>query len=143
MNYDVDYFIDKFQRIPEELWITGSYCGDGRGCAFVHCGIDWRKGIVNPGKPEAQALCDLFSVALEQSVITINDGADSRYQQPTPKQRILAALRDIKAKQEAEKPKADVIVGGPEVETPKPKERIVYVTVDAAVRELQQTIGEN
>lgn len=54
-QYTPQYFIDKFEAIPEENWCISS----------------------------------------------VNDGLDERYQQPTPKQRILAALRDIQKEQEA------------------------------------------
>jgi hypothetical protein len=36
--YDVDYFIDKFEKIPEELWcISIRHDGGGRSCAYGHC----------------------------------------------------------------------------------------------------------
>jgi hypothetical protein len=35
-------------------------------------------------------------------ITRINDACDDNYKQPTPKQRILAALHDIKKKQSAE-----------------------------------------
>jgi hypothetical protein len=87
--YDVDYFIRKFEAIPEELWCIGQYTdGEGRYCALGWCR---RSGDENGYAEE---------VALERIspffVPDVNDGHDERYQQPTPKQRVLAALRDIK-----------------------------------------------
>ncbi len=87
--YDVDYFIRKFEAIPEEQWCTRQYTDDeGRHCALGWCrGFDGEYGYAE-------------EVALERIapffVPDVNDGNDVRYQQPTPKQRVLAALRDIK-----------------------------------------------
>jgi len=120
-TYTVDYFIDKFSKIPEDMWCVKTL-GDmsGSHCALGHCDFG------NTGVPkEALALQKLLK-PLENSHCRIwttpwiNDGLYPSYQQPTPKQRILAALNDIKKMQEPV------------------KERIVYVTVDESVRELQQ-----
>lgn len=90
MNYDVDYFLNKFEAIPEEKWKTNSWkdSGDGRMCAHGHCGR---------GKDALSQESLSLNRILGFKVIAINDGWDERYQQPTPKQRILAALMDIKA----------------------------------------------
>ena len=93
MNYDVDYFITKFEAIPEELWMIEYFeevQKDGRitRCALGHCGAS----DANYSE-EAKTL----NLLLNYLVAGINDGANDRYQQPTPKQRILAALRDVKA----------------------------------------------
>lgn len=38
MTYDVSYFIEKFSKIPEELWKTGSFGFDEKiACAKGHC----------------------------------------------------------------------------------------------------------
>lgn len=95
MTYDKAYFIAKFEAIPEGMWRTGSY-GEGLShCALGHCGV-WSRET-----PEADALVRLFEpehdmIGHASSVAaSINDGQDNRYQQPTPKQRILAALHDL------------------------------------------------
>src|SRR5689334_15882823 len=102
-TYDVNYFIDKFSAIPEEdigIGSTESHCG------YYHCG--YRHDYFGD---EAYALTNLFAILnpledLRQMIFTrINDGCDRRYQQPTPKQRILAALYDIKTMQNTEPPK--------------------------------------
>jgi hypothetical protein len=91
MKYDVDYFIRKFAAIPEDNWYTHEYTNnDGtKMCALGHCGSRQDEDDTS----QSNALRDI----LEHCVGSINDGSDSRYQQPTPKQRILAALNDIKA----------------------------------------------
>lgn len=106
MKYDVDYFIAKFEAIPEDLWMAGDFTDGVRCCAFGHCG---EKGWTNPLTQESTCLSSL----LEGEVARINDGNDDKYPQPTPKQRILAALRDL-----------------------KPRERIVYVAVNMPEPEL-------
>ncbi len=86
MTYDVDYFIAKFEAIPEELWCVDAYTKGRKHCARGFCGEtsdkETREGI-----------------ALEKLIrwpAMINDGGRSNYKQPTPKQRILAALYDVK-----------------------------------------------
>jgi hypothetical protein len=37
--YDVDYFIKKFEAIPEDKWIMGSFFFNSRSCALGHCGM--------------------------------------------------------------------------------------------------------
>lgn len=92
------YFIEKFEAIPEEKWTVGEYEDGGRCCALGHCGV--RAG--HPLTPEEDALTMLFLKADAENTLIVsrvNDGFDPRYPQPTPKQRILAALRDIAAKE--------------------------------------------
>jgi hypothetical protein len=87
--YNAQYFIDKFSTIPEEKWCTGKFEDEhGRHCALGHCGA--RKSFVRT--EEANALSALIWP------MSINDGDADDYQQPTPKQRILAALEDAKKK---------------------------------------------
>ncbi len=82
--YTPAYFIAKFEAIPDELWCVNHYAGPGGShCAIGHC-----EGIHSA---EADALRGL----LPTPAAGINDGNSSKYQQPTPKARILAALRDL------------------------------------------------
>lgn len=121
-NYDVDYFIRKFEAIPELLWCIDALEDDqGRRCALGHCYGTQMDGCTS----ESMALCAVIFIG-HGSVPDINNGEDPRYQQPTPKQRILAALRDIKAKQYAEQKLKETLT----------KDRIVYVACDAEVRKL-------
>lgn len=111
--YDVNYFINKFEAIPEEKWLPNQF-----GCAYTHCG-QYGEGY----KDEAPALSKLFETLhplsknqikrdIEGSryhgwswlVAVINDNNcmnDTPYKQPTPKQRILAALYDIRDSENA------------------------------------------
>jgi hypothetical protein len=92
-KYTVDYFIEKFEGIPSAKWCTDAYIDpDGRCCAIGHCGQ--RRAFHRTA--EAKALANLFSRHIAYSVPHVND---VEYMgKPTPKQRVLAALRDIKAK---------------------------------------------
>ena len=95
MKHTVDYFITKFESIPEELWNTdGNYVNEFSPeckCALGHCGLD--------GTSEAKSLISLFCLlnGADRSIPDVNDGVMRiSYKQPTAKQRILAALKDIK-----------------------------------------------
>jgi len=122
MNYDVNYFIKKFEAIPEDLWLVGSLMNDkGQRCAQGHCGIQTNSftSKIYIGNPEADSLIEMFGrldITIREgqkpkkaseygkkynfNVTYVNDGDCDQYQQPTPKQRILAALYDIKKMQE-------------------------------------------
>jgi len=93
-EYTVDYFIKKFEAIPEENWISGRYLSTDGYCALGHCG-ERRWGFT----PESLALVDLF-FDYELAVASVNDGNSYMFPQPTPKQRVLAACRYIKALQD-------------------------------------------
>lgn len=89
MTYDKAYFIAKFEAIPDEQWCVGvSYDKQERRCASGHCSVLGG---------EFNALNRLFPTVGFRKILpaVINDGEDPRYQQPTPKARILAALRDL------------------------------------------------
>lgn len=93
MQYDVDYFIRKFEAIPEEMWCTHlRYGGGGTHCALGHI----EASSTNSGKEEFEFKMLMQGNQTSLTVVRINNGDDGRYQQPTPKQRILAALYDIK-----------------------------------------------
>lgn len=92
---NIDHFIKKFEAIPDDLWTVDVYrASSGRHCALGHCGESFTVGITD----ESRALENLFS-DLNVPVSSVNDGKDSRFQQPTPKQRILAALNYLKNEQ--------------------------------------------
>lgn len=94
--YTVEHFIQKFEAIPEDSWCVGQFkTNDGKHCALGHCAV--YDGFISDS-PEAIALCHIFME--KQGILDttgINDGKDPRYQQNNPKERILAALRDVKA----------------------------------------------
>ncbi len=86
-NYDVDYFIKKFEAIPDERWTVGQYHLKGACCALGHCGaLD--------GSPSEEA--DALDSLLHGCTVTINDNIDGKLMERTPAARILAALRRVK-----------------------------------------------
>ena len=86
--------------IPDERWQVGSYgTYGGRCCAVGHLGLADR--MPHDGDPMGdmrrtvkEAAVGLLGVALT----AINDGRDPRFQQPTPKARVLAALDECISK---------------------------------------------
>lgn len=93
--YNVDYFLNKFDAIPDDQWTTGLYqsvLGD-QCCALGHCGM--RVGITNV---ESSTLERIFKTHLNFHVAHINDGAPEFADLgSTPKERIMNALILIKA----------------------------------------------
>lgn len=115
--YDVNYFIKKFEAIPEDKWIVGSLFSGDKMCAAGHCGVRANDNFECLENKEALSLIDLLlTVTITQisdiryysiifkTVALVNDGDCKEYQQPTPKQRILAALYDIKKMIEVQNP---------------------------------------
>lgn len=90
MIRDVDSLIKKFEAIPENRWIIGSFCSPEGKCALGHLGF----GDITTYNMHIDTIRYLFSVA---EIVEINDGSDRRYPQATPKQRILAAIEDARA----------------------------------------------
>lgn len=136
MIYDVDYFIKKFESIPEDKWRTHMLEDErGRKCANGLCGVTSELSCTI----ESLSLKEVFSCLrltrtsgcrmdedfndYSVKVEYINDGITNEYQQPTPKQRILAALYDIKKMQNKD------------IESVEKCERIVYVSVPVTITE--------
>lgn len=121
MVYDVDYFIKKFQAIPEGKWAERFFDIDDKYCANGHCGM--REANCDETH-EAIALAAILSPLkkdhwetfggdpIYEVTANINDGETLEYPQPTPKQRILAALHDIKAMQQPKPEVKDIDTGG-------------------------------
>lgn len=138
--YNVDYFIKKFQVIPEDKWAVGTRANEmGARCALGWCypthqaAKESENGTTIDDSPEDKALCKLFNRFRLWPAMVNNGIEDQPYKQPTPKQRILAALYDIYEKTYGRK-------YGEE-----PKEKVIYKTVviDSKVKELQETLTEN
>lgn len=102
--YTKEYFIKKFEAIPEEKWTKSTLCdGQGAYCALGHCGMDHlHRGSITD---EARALMKLFGADFDdeddgqlfRSVYKYNDWeGEFGYLGETPKKRIIAALRSLK-----------------------------------------------
>lgn len=126
-TYDVDFFIKKFEAIPEDMWAISSRFREGKRCAYGWCypsGYEAYESMVGGCRTsdEEKSLTALIRILNpEWGAATINNGIAKEYPQPTPKQRILAALYDIKKMQQP--------VPEPKKEQTIVKERIVYVPV--------------
>ncbi len=84
-------FYKKFEAIDDSLWTTESFTNGAKYCALGHLGCRKRfGGITDEGHQLSTILGGHPSV-----VANINDGHLPEYPQPTPKARILAALKDI------------------------------------------------
>ena len=95
-EYNVDYFIKKFEAIPNDKWcLRVLQDSEGRSCAFGHCGTIEGKGRTYIHTKEGNALEGMFD-SLEESVVQVSDGINSEYDQITPRGRMLAALKHIK-----------------------------------------------
>ena len=84
-QYTIDYFIEKFDKIPAKNWIRGRFGFNGIHCALGHCGMTYTGGDNN----ESKALMGLIP-----DVAFIND--DAIQYGTTPKERILNKLYEIK-----------------------------------------------
>lgn len=92
MTYDVDYFIEKFSKIPENRWCKYLFKdGYGKMCALGFCGETEIKQT-----QESLKLRELFFINLNNHVGETNNSPNKLFPQKTPKGRILAALRMIK-----------------------------------------------
>jgi hypothetical protein len=134
--YDVDYFIRKFEAIPEHEIGTQSIHNH---CAYWHCdNQDYFWGAASSAFTELFKKLDYERwFCVEFVAIRINDGKDERYQQPTPKQRILAALYDIKKMQSKEQgvQECDATKLNSSNEAKSKKEIIRYVSVPETIKE--------
>lgn len=93
--YDVDYFIAKFEAIPESQWCCWMLDNsNGQRCALGHCGVKLAYELT----PEAKRLEKLFK-PFRMDVPSVNNSQSKKFPQPTPRARILAALHEIKSKE--------------------------------------------
>jgi hypothetical protein len=98
--YTIDYYIQKFERIPDDQWTTEAFIDNvGRCCALGHCGD--RDNVQD--SPEAMAFSRLCHG--DGIIIGVNDGNVNytewiaRYDLPSldhPKARILQFLNWLK-----------------------------------------------
>ncbi len=131
MNYNLKYFIDKFESIPEENWCSGTFYKEVTVLTKKKIMLGFSKSIINKldtfcvqghcmGKdvvvhtknlmrtisldkiaksfPEWSKLLELTGGVMNNDIIiaSINNGSNENYCQLTPKQRVLAALYDIR-----------------------------------------------
>ncbi len=95
-RHQVKFFIKKFEAIPEEKWCVNELENeDGQRCALGHTmALGGRLNLFQTPTEETIILQNLFKEECGFQIAHINNGMDRRYQQPTPKQRVLNALYD-------------------------------------------------
>lgn len=85
-NSTLQDFIEFYEGIPENKWCIGEYTNPfGQHCAYGHLGTDDYNILPVESKLGKFA----------QGLMTVNDNINSYYKQPTPKQRVLAYLKDL------------------------------------------------
>ncbi len=93
MIYDKEYFIKKFEAIPEEEWCVGGF-SDGLGafCALGHCGC-----LNGYQTNEGLSLRLLISHNNSFGIVRLNDGSISEVYKygNTPKMRIINFLKQL------------------------------------------------
>lgn len=87
-------FIDFYSAIPEDKWCTDTNTVEGRRCAYGHLYLGQEELKNRETIRAADRLTDHF-IKIACLVSEVNDGGEVRFPQPTPKQRILAALKEI------------------------------------------------
>lgn len=110
MKYDVDYFIEKFEAIPEEKWIKGGtydFAGTGNHCVLGHCGIKNMHDKVRLND-EQKALFKIFGASTNymykgrnmgpnwSKVYEVNDKGTSKL---SAKKNVIEFLKSVKHKQ--------------------------------------------
>lgn len=92
----LDQFIQYLQETREDQWAIDVVRTEGgkKNCLFGHL-VNWVYGPDYEGS--VSMAWDLFEEmwSSEWEVYPINDGKDPRYQQPTPKQRCMAFMKDL------------------------------------------------
>lgn len=85
-TYTVDYFINKFERIPLDKWCKGKFGIGTRHCALGHCGM--RDTFIKATR-ESIALSELFQDN-HMCITDVNDECPDLGS--NPKERVLNAL---------------------------------------------------
>lgn len=105
-KYTKEYFIEKFEAIPDELWIEIELSDDENPnchCVLGHCGVsdldyltDEANGLIKILEPVHTQINKGNSNDVWDRVTDINDGIfGCRIFGNTPKQRILNALKSL------------------------------------------------
>lgn len=133
--YDLQFFRSFFAGIPDDKWCVGTRTNyRGQRCALGHL-----SPVENAFKdtPMTQALNELFLDGIRMYPAYVNNGFYvSYYPQSTPKARILAAIDDLIAMDEAKRDAAlDAVELRPLISVDK-----VVVAPTEQTRELVETL---
>lgn len=91
---DINYFINKFESIPELQWSRKKFFQNNKSCAFGHLGC--RKSVFDT--EESTQLCNILGGYTEiVNFLDVNEGkTDYNYLGSTPKERCINYLKSIK-----------------------------------------------
>jgi len=99
--FNIDYFIDKFNSIPDKDWCMSMLRQGDQRCALGHCGL---KTIEVAWSDEVRALVDMANIndwpdwCAPIVLADINDGTVEYLKYgKTPKDRIVNYLKEIKS----------------------------------------------
>lgn len=145
MEYNVNYFISKFSNTRDDKWCVNSLINEDKACALGWCGMYGRNGDINEETAALELIlrqtkdADSIIKKFRYGNITavINNGENQHYQEPHPKQRILAALSDVKNMQER------VVKKKKPTTKRKYKAKIKYVSVPETVSEQAKKLIQN
>lgn len=108
-QFNAQFFINFFGAIPGKDWCSGNLVdGQGRKCAYGHLTPELSMEEINPELEN-----EFNKLGIENGIdnfAAINNGKNPNYQQPTEKQRILAALRDIRNKEVVENEVCEMVI---------------------------------
>jgi hypothetical protein len=98
MKYDAKYFLEKFDKIPEDKWITGKFIRGDKRCALGWCGQEYSGRLTI----ESMVLYAILYNHIHVPASIINDGRiigtiNFTELGDTPKERIMNALILIEA----------------------------------------------
>lgn len=130
MEYTVDYFIEKFSNIHKSKWTIGIFRSHIVGsqdvcCALGHCGVEddlntaesfalkqlfKHLNVTSHLHPDQEVIDPIDINRISWKVPIINDGRAAEYRQNHPKDRILAALYNIKAMRESTKAVEEILM---------------------------------
>lgn len=96
IQYDLDFFIKRFENIPQEKWGTKAFNKDGKCCAFGHCGAV--KSIFDSNMAlELSFLLDIQYSTGGAYLAMVNDGAgETKQYGDNPKDRVVNYLKSLK-----------------------------------------------
>lgn len=93
MKYDLDYFIAKFEKIPDDEWTDQGEFVDRSGCkcAYGHCGAI-------KSKNDSEESTALYKIDEYYNIVPVNDNWRGNFAHlgTTPKQRVVNYLKSLR-----------------------------------------------
>ena len=92
-------FYDFYFKIPEEKWCVDTFFNGTQCCVSGHLGMSKYHHKIKKYKNASENNCQLAALFMMKNidVMLVNDNHLFKYNQSTPKQRVLAALIDLGA----------------------------------------------